>query len=174
MTRPSVVPTITRRSRHQPTLNIWVPPPKATELDADFMRVQAQLARRPAAKVSAANVDPKRAEVPQVPRAPCVARQSRRHAPTLESKESAHKGKCHNPAVSPPSIVASCSLTIATQHMVPARSKKSNAVQRYSQGVRRPGDASLRVPWTLLSLFVSSSHRRLLILSCSDCRACGS
>ena len=87
MSRPGVVPPISRRSRHQLTLDIRATPPDAKELAADVKRVKARLAQRAAAKVSEANVAAKRLEVPR------VARQRwQRATTTLESKESSLKG----------------------------------------------------------------------------------
>ena len=101
MSRPRVAPSMPRRSRLQPTLDIWAPPPNAAELAADIKRVKARLAQRAAVKVSVADVAAMRQEVPSVPR---VARQRWLHAPTLESKESSLKGMCHSHLTSSPSM----------------------------------------------------------------------
>ena len=93
MSRPRVVLSIPRRSRHQPTLDSRAPPPTAAELAADITRVKARLAQRAAVKASAADVAAKRQEVPRVP-------------PTLESKESSLKGMCLS------NLVAFCGVSL--------------------------------------------------------------
>ena len=105
MSRLGVVPTSSRRSRLQPTLDIRAPPPTDAELAADIMRVKTRLARRAALKASAENV----AKSQEVPR---VARQRWQHASTLESKESSLKGKYPSYPASEP-CMTSCSLHIS-------------------------------------------------------------
>ena len=122
MSRPAVVPAILRRSRLQPTLDIWAPPPKDSELAADVRRVkarlteraaanvikvQARLAQRAATKTSSANVAAMRTEVPRGPR---VARQPQQHATTLESKKSSLEG------MSPSHLTSSSSMASRLLH----------------------------------------------------------
>ena len=144
MSRPGVVPSLSRRSRlRQQTLDIGATPPTAAELEADVMRVKARLAQRAddnvmrvkarlaqraADKASAANVATMRQEVPREPR---VARQRWQHAPTLESKEGSLKGKCHcRPTFQPHRLPWHLAHFItAIRHIAPARFDKSCAVQ---------------------------------------------
>lgn len=74
MSRPRVIPTLHRRSRHQSALDSPARLPKDADLAADVMGVKAQFAQRAAFKASASNVAANCQEVPRVPR---VARQPR-------------------------------------------------------------------------------------------------
>ena len=169
MSRPRVVSPISRRLRHQSTLDVRGPPSDAKELAADIMRVKARLAQRAAAKVSEANVAAKRQEVPRVPR---VARQRWQHAHTLESKESSLKGMCHCNPHTFDCILLTLPQPFGTQFL---RDLTNHAQFRaYSQRMSRRGEASLRVPRTFVSHSKFTSFRRRLIHPGSGCRAHGS